>query len=39
VKTPAASWATADNAVLKVSEVEKSLLQGDSVTQFNAWWN
>ena len=26
---------TADNAVLKVSEVEKSLLQGDSVTQFN----
>ena len=26
---------TADNAVLKISEVEKSLLQGDSVTQFN----
>ena len=26
---------TADDAVLKVSEVEKSLLQGDSVTQFN----
>jgi methyl-accepting chemotaxis protein len=27
---------TADNAVLKVNEVEKSLLQGDSVTQFNS---
>ena len=27
---------TADNAVAKVSEVEKSLLQGDSVTQFNS---
>ena len=27
--------ATADNAVAKVTEVEKSLLQGDSVTQFN----
>ena len=27
---------TADNAVLKVTEVEKSLLQGDSVTQFNS---
>ena len=27
---------TADNAVLKVSEVEKSLLQGDSVSQFNS---
>ena len=27
---------TADNAVLKVGEVEKSLLQGDSVTQFNS---
>jgi len=27
---------TADNAVLKVSEVEKSLLQGDSVTLFNS---
>ncbi|TFY89803.1 methyl-accepting chemotaxis protein [Pseudomonas kairouanensis] len=26
---------TADNAVLKVGEVEKSLLQGDSVTAFN----
>ena len=26
---------TADNAALKVSEIEKSLLQGDSVTQFN----
>jgi methyl-accepting chemotaxis protein len=26
---------TADNAVLKVSEVEKSLLQGDSVSPFN----
>jgi|GEM_PF-1777492 len=26
---------TADNAVLKIGEVEKSLLQGDSVTQFN----
>ncbi|QJI32308.1 HAMP domain-containing protein [Pseudomonas sp. ADAK18] len=26
---------TADNAVLKVGEVEKSLLQGDSVSQFN----
>ena len=26
---------TADNAVLKVGEVEKSLLQGDSVTLFN----
>ncbi|UQS12848.1 methyl-accepting chemotaxis protein [Pseudomonas sp. HS6] len=28
--------ATADNAVAKVAEVEKSLLQGDSVAQFNA---
>ena len=28
--------ATADNAVAKVSEVEKSLLQGDSVAQFNS---
>ncbi|UZE12392.1 methyl-accepting chemotaxis protein [Pseudomonas sp. B21-053] len=27
--------ATADNAVAKVSEVEKALLQGDSVAQFN----
>ncbi|CAI2794704.1 methyl-accepting chemotaxis protein [Pseudomonas fluorescens group sp.] len=27
---------TADNAVLKVNEVEKSLLQGDSVSQFNS---
>ena len=27
---------TADNAVLKVTEVEKSLLQSDSVTQFNS---
>ena len=27
---------TADNAVANVSEVEKSLLQGDSVTQFNS---
>ena len=27
---------TADNAVVKVGEVEKSLLQGDSVTQFNS---
>ncbi|MCS4314345.1 methyl-accepting chemotaxis protein [Pseudomonas sp. BIGb0381] len=27
---------TADNAVLKVGEVEKSLLQGDSVTLFNS---
>jgi methyl-accepting chemotaxis protein len=27
---------TADNAVLKVGEVEKSLLQGDSVSQFNS---
>ncbi|KTC22953.1 chemotaxis protein [Pseudomonas marginalis ICMP 9505] len=26
---------TADNAVFKVGEVEKALLQGDSVTQFN----
>ena len=26
---------TADNAVLKVNEIEKALLQGDSVTQFN----
>ncbi len=26
---------TADNAVLKINEIEKSLLQGDSVTQFN----
>ncbi|MBT2370717.1 methyl-accepting chemotaxis protein [Pseudomonas fluorescens] len=26
---------TADNAVLKIGEVEKSLLQGDSVSQFN----
>ncbi len=28
--------ATADNAVAKVAEVEKSLLQGDSVAQFNS---
>nr|WP_192559567.1 methyl-accepting chemotaxis protein [Pseudomonas allokribbensis] len=28
--------ATADNAVAKVAEVEKSMLQGDSVAQFNA---
>lgn len=28
--------ATADNAVARVSEVEKALLQGDSVTQFNS---
>jgi methyl-accepting chemotaxis protein len=28
--------ATADNAVAKVSEVEKSMLQGDSVVQFNS---
>ena len=28
--------ATADNAVDKVAEVEKSMLQGDSVTQFNS---
>ncbi|KOX98700.1 chemotaxis protein [Pseudomonas nunensis] len=28
--------ATADNAVAKVSEVEKALLQGDSVVQFNS---
>ncbi|MDN3221282.1 methyl-accepting chemotaxis protein [Pseudomonas nunensis] len=28
--------ATADNAVAKVSEVEKALLQGDSVAQFNS---
>jgi methyl-accepting chemotaxis protein len=27
---------TADNAVLKVGEVEKALLQGDSVSQFNS---
>ncbi|KAF6694748.1 methyl-accepting chemotaxis protein [Pseudomonas rhodesiae] len=27
---------TADNAVLKVGDIEKSLLQGDSVTQFNS---
>lgn len=27
---------TADNAVTKISEIEKSLLQGDSVTQFNS---
>ena len=27
---------TADNAVLKINEVEKSLLQGDSVSQFNS---
>jgi methyl-accepting chemotaxis protein len=27
---------TADNAVLKVGEIEKALLQGDSVTQFNS---
>ena len=27
---------TADNAVSKVAEVEKSMLQGDSVTQFNS---
>jgi len=27
---------TADNAVLKIGEVEKNLLQGDSVTQFNS---
>nr|WP_095186137.1 methyl-accepting chemotaxis protein [Pseudomonas sp. Irchel 3H9] len=26
---------TADNAVLKINEIEKALLQGDSVTQFN----
>ncbi len=28
--------ATADNAVAKVTEVEKSMLQGDSVVQFNS---
>ncbi|HEF4760441.1 TPA: methyl-accepting chemotaxis protein [Pseudomonas putida] len=28
--------ATADNAVAKVAEVEKSMLQGDSVAQFNS---
>ena len=28
--------ATADNAVARVSEIEKSLLQGDSVSQFNS---
>ncbi|AOE63410.1 methyl-accepting chemotaxis protein [Pseudomonas corrugata] len=28
--------ATADNAVAKVAEVEKSLLQGDSIAQFNS---
>ncbi|MDR7283969.1 methyl-accepting chemotaxis protein [Pseudomonas corrugata] len=28
--------ATADNAVAKVAEVEKMMLQGDSVTQFNS---
>jgi len=28
--------ATADNAVARVAEVEKSMLQGDSVAQFNA---
>ncbi|MBZ9784313.1 methyl-accepting chemotaxis protein [Pseudomonas sp. REP124] len=28
--------ATADNAVAKVAEVEKSMLQGDSVVQFNS---
>ena len=27
---------TADNAVIKVGEIEKALLQGDSVTQFNS---
>ena len=27
---------TADNAVLKVGEIEKALLQGDSVSQFNS---
>ncbi len=27
---------TADNAVLKIGEVEKTLLQGDSVSQFNS---
>ncbi|MCS3513020.1 methyl-accepting chemotaxis protein [Pseudomonas grimontii] len=27
---------TADNAVLKIGEIEKSLLQGDSVIQFNS---
>jgi methyl-accepting chemotaxis protein len=27
---------TADNAVAKINEIEKSLLQGDSVTQFNS---
>ena len=27
---------TADNAVVKVGEIEKALLQGDSVTQFNS---
>lgn len=27
---------TADNAVAKISEVEKSLLQGDSISQFNS---
>ena len=27
---------TADNAVLKIGEIEKALLQGDSVTQFNS---
>ena len=26
---------TADNAVLKVGEVEKTLLQGDSVSQYS----
>ncbi|MBH3421339.1 methyl-accepting chemotaxis protein [Pseudomonas gessardii] len=28
--------ATADSAVVRVSEIEKTLLQGDSVTQFNS---
>jgi len=27
---------TADNAVLKINEIEKALLQGDSVSQFNS---
>nr|WP_053140476.1 methyl-accepting chemotaxis protein [Pseudomonas sp. MIACH] len=27
---------TADNAVIKISEIEKALLQGDSVTQFDS---
>ncbi len=27
---------TADNAVLKIGQIEKALLQGDSVTQFNS---